>query len=368
MGYKKTDYEDLDHPEDTQPRPGRFPRLLLLICLLLPFAACLMATLRQAPLPTPSPLTTPAVSDFVANQDERLVLENQRAAIDLELTRMSSEIAQADQQQKNALLREQMSLENERMALTNDIERWQAQAQATAQARDMENNALATQTALLATSTAVAFAGEQNQLALEKERATANLVATFSPLAQVVIGLVALIAVGLVGWVAVCFGVVAWTMTAVHMANYQALKKPRLTISPPHTPPAVTVLNSAVPSSSEQFRTNSTREQAVFVPADSEPIPHSSGPVLTTAGAYELFDGQEIKLPWSIAEEPNEWQQRYMIHLWHTNICRSITSLASHCYKADGKRASKKQEAWVRGVLANAGIEINISEVIHELV
>jgi hypothetical protein len=367
MGYKNTEYDDLDIDQPAPPAGGRASRFFLFVFLAVPFVACMLAVFRQTPL-APSPLTTPAVSDFVANQDERLELENQRAAIDLELTRMANEIAQADQQQKNALLREQMSLENERIALTNDIERWQAVAQATAQAREVENNALATQTALLATSTAVALAGEQNQLALEKERATANLVATFSPLAQIVIGLVALIAVGLVGWVAVCFGIVAWTMTAVHMANYKALQKPTITLSPPPARPVTNALNAPIPHSSAQFGINSTREEQIFSPGSAEFIPHSSEPIPTPAGAYELFDGREVKLPWSIATEPDEWQQKYMLHLWHTNICRSVTAIASHCYKADGKRASKKQEAWVRGVLANAGIEINLSEVTHELV
>jgi hypothetical protein len=321
---------------------------------------------------------TPAVSDYVANQERRLELENEQAQINLALTEMARQIEQADQQQQLALLRQQQQLEINRSALQLTAEAWaETQRQKEAEAQ-LAAAIRATDQALTAQEELAAAELARQQAVVEREKTLTSLTASLVPLAYVMGIAVSVVGLMFLVYLAVMAGLLvqAWYMNK--KAWLLALPAPAVVNPAPSagemgieelmeefmqaahspTPPTGRPVRSpshpfrAVPNNSEQFGTNSTRGGEPEIQVYSEqfrPVQNSSG--------YELFDGHEVKLPWSVAEEPGEWQQKYIVHLWRVgHVRRSVTAIASHCYKGDGKRASKKQEAWVRGVLEKYGI------------
>ena len=72
------------------------------------------AKLAGTPMPTslaPTPWTTPLVSDYVLEQENRVRLEATKAAVQASIDLMDEEIPQADESRKFALLRRQQELE-----------------------------------------------------------------------------------------------------------------------------------------------------------------------------------------------------------------------------------------------------------------
>lgn len=386
----------------SQPTPGRGSRFGLVLFLGVPFLLCVATAFLQTgllpaevipPAAVPQPAAvevqlTPAVSDYVANQERRLELENEQAQISLALTEMARQIEQADQQQQLALLRRQQELEIERTALQLTADAWaESQRQKEAEAQ-LAASIRATDQALTAQQELAAAELARHTAVVEREKTLTSLTASLVPLAYVggIIGLLFVV------YLAVVSGLLVYAWYLNKRAWLLALPAPTVPHTTPPAPANVDVMGidelmaefvqaatppppsgrpvrptsgsfRAVPNNSEQFGTNSTRGRGGEREPDIQVYSEQFRPVQNSSG-YELFDGQAVKLPWSVAEEPGKWQQKYIVYLWRVgHVRRSVTAIASHCYKGDGKRASKKQEAWVRGVLEKNGIVTTTDEM-----
>ena len=104
------------------------------------------AKLAGTPMPTslaPTPWTTPLVSDYVLEQENRVRLEATKAAVQASIDLMDEEIRQADESRKFALLRRQQELELDRDEITNRLLELAAQeegARVPAEAQRLANN------------------------------------------------------------------------------------------------------------------------------------------------------------------------------------------------------------------------------------
>ena len=181
------------------------------------------AKLAGTPMPTslaPTPWTTPLVSDYVLEQENRVRLEATKAAVQASIDLMDEEIRQADESRKFALLRRQQELELDRDEITNrllDLAAQEEEARVTAEAQRLANNveldARATQIAqdaqvIIQEGNARATARSQDiavDLAeAEATEAAADAILYYSLVVfLVVLGLMGLVIVGALAYIAI---------------------------------------------------------------------------------------------------------------------------------------------------------------------
>lgn len=152
--------------------------------------------------PKPPVVMTPAVSDYVLNQDERLRLENEKAEIQIQIDQLNEQINQANLARQQQLINRRTELEIERDDINNDILRWDAERDKLEKDWAVQNRARAEAVNIEATAAAYRVDVDNAQAAAEREQLQAQITMIGTALFLLGFGLLAIIVCVSVGlWI-----------------------------------------------------------------------------------------------------------------------------------------------------------------------